>query len=127
MRKFYFGSPLKYHSQAETEIEAVKNEERIENEVIEDWIEGENINNWTKEDLNEFKKVGKRLITEVLYWHDNAANSIRAVYNGTSRTTAWRKKKKEEELEHDAKGMRTLDTLFLSAEASTNVTLPESL
>src|SRR3954464_2134956 len=105
-------------SLAETEIEAVENEERIEDE---------DINDWTKEDLNEFEKVGKRLITEVLHWHKNAASSIRAAYNGTSRTTAWRKKKKKEELEHDVKGMRTLDTLFLSGEASTNITLPESL
>ncbi|RIA88753.1 hypothetical protein C1645_825886 [Glomus cerebriforme] len=89
-------------SQAETEIEAVKNEERIENKVIEDWIEGENINNWTKEDLNEFKKVEKRLITEVLHWRDNAASSIRTE-------------------------MKTLDTLFLSAETLTNVILLESL
>jgi hypothetical protein len=77
--------------------------------------------------LNEFEKIGKRLITEVLHWHENAASNIRAAYIGTSRTTTWRKKKKKEELEYDAKGMRILDTLFLSAEASTNVNLQESL
>ena len=113
-------------SQAETETEAVKNKEWIENEIIEDWIE-EDISNWTKEDLNEFEEIGKRLISEVLHWHENAANNIRAAYNGTSRTTTWRKKKEKEELEYDAKGMKTLDTLFLSAKASTNISLPQSL
>jgi hypothetical protein len=33
-----------FKSQEETEIETVKNEVQIENEVIKDWIEGENIN-----------------------------------------------------------------------------------
>ncbi|GES78031.1 hypothetical protein GLOIN_2v1785920 [Rhizophagus clarus] len=72
-----------------------------------------------KEDLKEFEKVGKRLITEVLYWHENATHGIRAAYNGTSRITVWRKNKKKEELTHNAKEMQTLDTLFRSNEAST--------
>ena len=63
--------------------------------IVEDQIEDEINNDWTKEDLNEFEKVGKRFITEVLHWHENAASNIRATYNGTSRTTAWRKKKKK--------------------------------
>jgi hypothetical protein len=105
----------------------MENNKWIENKVIKDWIEDKNINNWMKEDLNEFKKVGKRLITEVLHWCENTASSIRLVYNRTLRTTTWKKKKKKEELEHDAKGMRTLNTLFLNAEASTNVILLELL
>jgi hypothetical protein len=78
--------------QAETELEAV--EERKESEINENWIEDENINDWTNEDLGEFEKVGERLITEILCWHKNATSNIRAAYNGTSRTTAWRNKKK---------------------------------
>ncbi|PKK56499.1 hypothetical protein RhiirC2_799876 [Rhizophagus irregularis] len=35
----------------------------------------------------EFEKVGKKLITKVLCWHEKATCSIRAAYNGTSRTT----------------------------------------
>ncbi|CAB5365859.1 unnamed protein product [Rhizophagus irregularis] len=100
-------------NQAETELEAV--EERKESEINENWIEDiedETINDWAEEDLEEFQKVGKKLITEVLCWHENATSSIRAAYNGTSRTTTWRNKKKKEELAHDAMGMRTLDTLF---------------
>ncbi|CAB5197510.1 unnamed protein product [Rhizophagus irregularis] len=86
--------------QAETEIEAV--EERKESEIGRNWIEGENINDWTNE---EFEKVGKRLITEVLCWQENATK----------------------ELALDAKGMRTLDTLFTSIEASTSMPSPQSL
>ena len=114
-------------SQAETEIEAIENEVIIEGEEGKESEEDENINYWTEEDLNEFEKVGKRLITEVLQWHENAAKGIRAAYNGTSRTTTWRKKRKKEELEYDAKGMRTLDTLFRSTETSTSKSLPESM
>src|SRR3954470_24977290 len=100
--------------QADNEIEAVEGEKCVDNEIIEErteletgenWIRDEIIDDWTKEDLTEFEKVGKRLITETLCWHDNAASSIRAAYNGTSRTTTWRNKKKKEELMHDAKGM----------------------
>ena len=89
--------------QAETEIEAVEGEKWMDNENIDEWKEGgivedqieDEINNdWTKEDLKEFEKVGKKLITEVLCWHEKAAGSIRAAYNGTSRTTIWRNKKK---------------------------------
>ncbi|GES91635.1 hypothetical protein RCL_jg13879.t1 [Rhizophagus clarus] len=58
-----------------------KKEHYIEDEKNED------INNWTKKDLNEFEKIGKRLITKVLHWQENAAHSIRAVYNRTSKTT----------------------------------------
>jgi hypothetical protein len=77
--------------------------------------------------LKEFEKVGKKLITEVLCWHEKATSSIRAAYNGTSRSTAWRNKRKKEELARDAKGMRTLDTLFRSTEKSTSMPLPRSL
>ncbi len=80
-----------------------------------------------KEDLKEFEKVGKKLITEVLCWHEKAAGSIRAAYNGTSKITNWRNKKKKEELACDAKGMRTLDTLFGSTEKSISIPLPQSL
>jgi hypothetical protein len=111
--------------QEETEIEAV--EERTESEINGNWIENKTVNVWEKEDLEEFEKVGKRLITEVLCWHENATHGIRAAYNGTSRTTIWRKNKKKEELAHDAKGMRTLDTLFRRNETSTNLPLPQSL
>ncbi|CAB4473775.1 unnamed protein product [Rhizophagus irregularis] len=119
----------------ETEIEAVEGEKWIDNENINEWAEGEIVedqiedeinNDWTK-DLEEFEKVGKKLITEVLCWHEKATGSIRAAYNGTSRTTVWRNTKKKEELAHDAKGMRTLDTLFRSTEKSTNMPLPQSL
>ncbi|CAB4486130.1 unnamed protein product [Rhizophagus irregularis] len=77
--------------QAETELKAV--EKRTE-----------------KENLKEFQKVEKKLITEILCWHENAM-SIRIAYNGTSKTTTWKNKKKEE-LTHNAKEMRMLDTLF---------------
>ncbi len=102
----------------------------MDNENIDEWTEGgivEINNDWTKEDLQEFEKVGKKLITEVLYWHEKATDSIRAAYNGTSRTTTWRNKKKKEKLACDAKGMRTLDTLFKSTEKSTSMPLPQSL
>ncbi|CAB5207512.1 unnamed protein product [Rhizophagus irregularis] len=59
--------------QAETEIEAV--EERKESEIGRNWIEDENINDWTNE---EFEKVGKRHIAEVLCWQENATSCIRA-------------------------------------------------
>src|SRR5205809_5299156 len=80
------------------EIEAVEGEKWMDNENIDEWTEGgivedqieDEINNdWTKEDLKEFEKVGKKLITKVLCWHEKAAGSIRAAYNGTSRTTIW--------------------------------------
>ncbi|CAG8470912.1 19130_t:CDS:2 [Rhizophagus irregularis] len=47
--------------QAETELKAV--EKRTENEIINDWAE---------ENLKEFQKVEKKLITEILCWHENA-------------------------------------------------------
>ncbi|GET51044.1 hypothetical protein RIR_jg19172.t1 [Rhizophagus irregularis DAOM 181602=DAOM 197198] len=52
-------------------------EERKESEIGENWIESENINDWTNK---EFEKVGKRLITEVLCWQENATSCIRAAY-----------------------------------------------
>src|SRR4051794_5080709 len=101
------------------EIEAV--EKWMENDIIEEWIEGEAVGdltegeavgNWTEENLKEFEEVGKRLITEALHWHDGAANSIRAVYTGNSRTTMWRKEKEKKKLNDDAKEMKTLDKFF---------------
>ncbi|CAG8752391.1 5468_t:CDS:2 [Rhizophagus irregularis] len=86
--------------QAETEIEAV--EERKESEIGRNWIEDENINDWTNE---EFEKVGKRHIAEVLCWQENATK----------------------ELALDTKGIRTLDTLFTSTEISTSMPSPQSL
>ncbi|EXX64766.1 uncharacterized protein OCT59_026458 [Rhizophagus irregularis] len=86
----------------ETEIEAVEDEKWIDNENINEWAEGEIVkdqiedeinNDWTK-DLEEFEKVGKKLITEVLCWYEKATGSIRAAYNGTSRITVWRNTKK---------------------------------
>ena len=88
--------------QAETEIEAVEGEKWVGNENFDEWTEGgiveeDEINNdLTKEDLKEFEKVGRKLITEVLCWHEKAPDKIRAAYNGTSRTTVWRDKKKKE-------------------------------
>src|SRR6266540_5651505 len=84
-------------------------------------MEEESVNYWTEEELKEFEEVGNRLITEALRWHENAANNIRAAYTEDSRTTIWRNKNKKKELEHDAKGMKTLDTFFKSTEASTSV------
>lgn len=78
--------------QAKTEIEAVESEKWMDNKNIDEWTEGEN--QIDDEYLNEFEKVGKKLITEVLCWHGKATGSIRAAYNGTSRTTFWRNKKK---------------------------------
>ncbi len=61
--------------QAETEIEAIEGKKWMDNENIDEWtkggivedqIEDEINNDWTKEDLKEFEKVGKKLITEVL-------------------------------------------------------------
>ncbi|RGB33420.1 hypothetical protein C1646_761713 [Rhizophagus diaphanus] len=107
----------------ETELEAIESEKWIDNENINEWAEGEIVedqiedeinNDWTK-DLEEFEK------------HEKATGSIRAAYNGTSRTTVWRNTKKKEELARDAKGMRTLDTLFRSTKKSTNMPLPQSL
>src|SRR5579864_3692087 len=66
---------------------------KIEDEAV--GVEGENVDYWTEEDLREFEKAGKRLITKALNWHKNAANSIRAAYTGTSRTTIWRQKNKK--------------------------------
>ena len=64
----------------------------MENKAI--WTESKVGEDWTEEDLREFEKTGKRLITEALHWNENATNSIRAVYTGTSRTTTWRHKNK---------------------------------
>ncbi|CAB4384512.1 unnamed protein product [Rhizophagus irregularis] len=87
------------------EIEAAEESKKwIENDIIEEWMEGkavedwvndETVKNWTEENLKEFEEVGERLTTEVLHWHDDAAKSIRAIYTGNSRTTAWRKKNKK--------------------------------
>lgn len=93
-------------------IESEVNEGKAVNETIE--MEEELVNYWTEEDLKEFEAAGNRLITEALHWHENAKNSIRAAYTKDSRTTMWRNKNKKKELEHDAKGMKTLDTFFKS-------------
>uniref|UniRef100_U9URS7 Uncharacterized protein n=1 Tax=Rhizophagus irregularis (strain DAOM 181602 / DAOM 197198 / MUCL 43194) TaxID=747089 RepID=U9URS7_RHIID len=103
------------------EIEAVKNEKWMENNIIEEWIESEEwlddeIIGWTGEELKKFDKVGKRLITEALHWHKDADHNIRAVYTGNSRTTVWRKGKEKQKLENETKGMKTLDTFFKSSE-----------
>ena len=111
-------------NQAEAETEAAV--ERGEHEIDKNWIEDEDINDWTNEDLREFEEAGKRLVTEVLRWHKDAKNHIRAAYNGNSRTTVWRNKKKKEELMHDAMGMKTLDALFKNTTASTSIPLPQS-
>ncbi|GES86593.1 hypothetical protein RCL_jg18699.t1 [Rhizophagus clarus] len=95
--------------------------ERKESEIDENWIECENIDDWTNKDLNKFEKIGRKLITEVLCWHKNTTSSIRATYNGTSRTTVWRNKKKKEELAYDIKRMRTLDTLFKGTKVLTSI------
>ncbi|RIA91400.1 hypothetical protein C1645_822097 [Glomus cerebriforme] len=68
--------------QEKIETKAVKGEKWMDNENINEWTE-----DWTKEDLKEFEKVGKKLITEVLCWHEKATDSIRIAYNGTLRTT----------------------------------------
>ncbi|CAB4490123.1 unnamed protein product [Rhizophagus irregularis] len=119
----------------ETEIETVEGEKWMDNKNINKWAEGEivedqiedEINNDLTKDLKEFEKVEKKLITEVLCWHEKATSSIRTAYNKTLRTTIWRNTKKKEELACDAKGMRTLDTLFRSTEKSINMPLPQSL
>ncbi|CAG8716584.1 uncharacterized protein OCT59_022890 [Rhizophagus irregularis] len=119
----------------ETEIETVEGEKWMDNKNINKWAEGEivedqiedEINNDLTKDLKEFEKVEKKLITEVLCWHEKATSSIRTAYNKTLRTTIWRNTKKKEELARDAKGMRTLDTLFRSTEKSINMPLPQSL
>jgi hypothetical protein len=72
--------------------EAVENEKWMENEIIEEYLEDETID-WTGEELKEFDKVGDRLITEVLLWHEGADHSIRAVYTGLQ--CGGRKKKKK--------------------------------
>ncbi|PKK63535.1 hypothetical protein RhiirC2_788765 [Rhizophagus irregularis] len=78
------------------ETETAKESEKwLENSIIEekgevfgDLTECEAVENWTEENLKEFEEVGNRFITKALYWHDGAANSIRAVYDtGKSRTT----------------------------------------
>ncbi|PKY48740.1 hypothetical protein RhiirA4_464411 [Rhizophagus irregularis] len=80
------------------EIEAVEDKKWMENDIIEEWIESkewldDKIIGWTGEELKEFDKVGKRLITEALHWHEGVDYNIRAVYTGNSRTTVWRKGK----------------------------------
>jgi len=86
--------------------------------------ESETDNYWTEKNLQEFEETGNRLINEVLHWHKDAANSIRAVYTGTSRTTTWRHKNKKKELENDAKGMKTLNTFFENTETLSSPQLP---
>ena len=78
------------------------------------------IDDWTEEDLKEFKDVEKKLITETLHWHEDANHSIRAVYTGNSRITTWRKEKKKEKLKENAKEMRTIDTFFRNSEQSSS-------
>ena len=70
-------------------------EEWIEGEVVRDLAKGKIVENWLEENLKKFEEVGKRLIIEALYWHDSTANSIRTVYTGNSRTTLWKKKRKK--------------------------------
>ncbi len=98
---------------------------RRRNKTIE--MKEEPVNYWTEEELKEFEEAGNRLITEALCWHENVANNIRAAYTEDSRTTIWRNKNKKKELEHDAKGMKTLDTFFKSTEASTSIFSSRSL
>ncbi|GBC09537.1 hypothetical protein RclHR1_08960004 [Rhizophagus clarus] len=61
-------------------------EEWIKGEVVGDLTEGKAIKDWTEEILKKFKEVGNRLIIKALHWHDDTANSIRAVYTENSRT-----------------------------------------
>ncbi|GBC04219.1 hypothetical protein RclHR1_05580004 [Rhizophagus clarus] len=98
-------------------------EEWIEGKVVGDLTEGKAIKDWIKENLKEFKEVGNRLITEVLHWHDDVANSIRAVYTGNSRTMLWRKNKERKKLNDDTKRMTRLDTFFKSAKIKNFETL----
>lgn len=65
--------------------------------------------------MKEFDKVGKKLITEALHWHEGADHNIRAVYTKNSRTTVWRKGKEKQKLENETKGMETFDTFFKSS------------
>jgi hypothetical protein len=71
--------------------------------------------------LKEFEEVKERLTIEALHWHDGVAKSIRSVYTGNSRTTAWRKEKKKR-LNDDAKGMKTLDNFFKNIEIRSSET-----
>jgi hypothetical protein len=108
----------RYVSQDQVILEETDTEE---NDIIEEWIESEEwpddgIIGWTGEELKEFDKVGKRLITEALHWYEGADHNIRAVYTGNSRTTVWRKGKEKQKLESETKGMKTLDTFFKSSE-----------
>jgi len=48
-----------------------------------------------EENLKKFKDVGKKLVTETLYWHEDANHSIRAIYTGNLRITIWKKEKKK--------------------------------
>ncbi len=79
-----------------------------------------------KEDLKEFKDTGKKLIIETLYWYEDANHSIRAVYTENSRTTIWRKEKKEEKLKEEklkenVKEIRTINTFFRNSEQSSSL------
>ena len=78
------------------------------------------VDDWTEDDLKEFKDVEKKLITETLHWHEDANHSIRAVYIGNSRIITWRKEKKKEKLKENAKEMRTIDTFFRNSEQSSS-------
>ena len=71
----------RYVSQDQLIIERDTSESEII-ELIDDFVD-----DWTEEDLKEFKDVEKKLITETLHWHEDANHSIRAVYTGNSRTT----------------------------------------
>jgi len=57
---------------------------RMEVKTVE---EGEAVDYWTEEDLRKFEKAGSRLITEALYWYEDATSSIRVAYTRASRTT----------------------------------------
>ncbi|CAB4388509.1 unnamed protein product [Rhizophagus irregularis] len=95
----------------------------MEGEAVEDWVDDETVENWTEENLKEFEEVGERLTTEVLRWHDDAVKSIRVVYTGNSRTTAWRKKNEKKRLSDDAKRMKTLDNFSKNTEIRISKTL----
>lgn len=70
---------------------------------------------WTDVELENFEQVGKKLLNEVLQWDKNTKVSLRSNYNGTSRTTTWRKQKEEEEMKEHAKQYQKLDSYLMSS------------
>ena len=79
----------------------------------------ENDEIWSAEDFQKFKDVEKRL---ELVWKEDALKNKR-VYNSMSRTTQWRKRKAEEELERHAHSFANIDIFFqpLTLTSSTSV------